>query len=306
LVNGQEYGLPGKAPGIMDQWMEVGIELMELGVSTLLFSSHHIVDAVREIARLGHRRIELFCELAGLDVDTVEDATVRRLSDLAEEFRLNYSIHPPLVNTAALDEGERAVAIHKYRAALALSGRLGIRDMVIHSGHRPCRQVNAEQSRALARGILRAVGETARNAGVRLLLENTGWHEHAILDTPDDLLELAESACPPDTGLLLDTGHAVLQHFDVGECARMWLPRLAQVHAHDNNGEFDDHLPLGEGVIDWSSLIGALAGAGWDGVFMLELGACTDAAGRLAESLDLVAKYAGARCEAPGMRAGNA
>jgi len=290
----------------MDQWMEAGIELMELGVSTLLFSSHHIVDAVREIARLGHRRIELFCELAGLDVDTVEDATVRRLSDLAEEFRLNYSIHPPLVNTAALDEGERAVAIHKYRAALALSGRLGIRDMVIHSGHRPCRQVNAEQSRALARGILRAVGETARNAGVRLLLENTGWHEHAILDTPDDLLELAESACPPDTGLLLDTGHAVLQHFDVGECARMWLPRLAQVHAHDNNGEFDDHLPLGEGVIDWSSLIGALAGAGWDGVFMLELGACTDAAGRLAESLDLVAKYAGARCEAPGMRTGNA
>ena len=108
MVNGQEYGLPGKAPGIMDQWMEAGIELMEIGISTLLFSSHHIVDAVREIARLGHRRIELFCELAGLDVDTVEDATVRRLSDLAEEFRLNYSIHPPLVNTAALDEGERA------------------------------------------------------------------------------------------------------------------------------------------------------------------------------------------------------
>jgi len=41
-------------------------------------------------------------------------------------------------------------------------------------------------------------------------------------------------------------------------------------------------------------------------VFMLELGACTDAAGRLAESLDLVAKYAGARCEAPRMRTGNA
>ncbi len=277
---------------------------MRLGVSTLLFSSHHIVDAVREIARLGYRRIELFCELAGLDVDTVDGVTIRRLSDLADEYGLGYSIHPPLVNTAALDEGERAVAIDKYRATLALAGRLGIRDMVIHSGHRPCMQVSAEQSRELACGTLRAVGETARDMGVRLLLENTGWHEYAILDTPGDLLELAESACPPDTGLLLDTGHAALQHFDVVDCARMWLSRLAQVHAHDNAGEFDEHLPLGEGVIDWSSLIGLLAGAGWDGVFMLELGACADASGRLADSLDLVAKYAGARCEAPRRRIG--
>jgi len=287
----------------MEQWTEAGTEPMRLGVSTLLFSSHHIVDAVREIALLGHRRIELFCELAGLDADTVEDATIRRLSNLADEYCLDYSIHPPLVNTAALDEGERAVAIHKYRATLALAGRLGIRDMVIHSGHRPCMQVSAEQGRELARGTLRAVGETARNMGIRFLLENTGWREHAILDTPGDLLELADSACPPDTGLLLDTGHAALQHFDVVDCARMWLPRLAQVHAHDNAGEFDDHLPLGEGVIDWRSLVGLLVGAGWDGVFMIELGACDDAPRRLADSLDLVARYAGTGRRVPG-RAG--
>ncbi len=287
----------------MEQWTEAGTEPMRLGVSTLLFSSHHIVDAVREIALLGHRRVELFCELAGLEVDTVEDATIRRLSNLADEYCLDYSIHPPLVNTAALDEGERAVAIHKYRATLALAGRLGIRDMVIHSGHRPCMQVSAEQGRELARGTLRAVGETARNMGIRFLLENTGWREHAILDTPGDLLELADSACPPDTGLLLDTGHAALQHFDVVDCARMWLPRLAQVHAHDNAGEFDDHLPLGEGVIDWRSLVGLLVGAGWDGVFMIELGACDDAPRRLADSLDLVARYAGTGRRVPG-RAG--
>ena len=301
---GRNAGGQAKRRATWSGGWEAGAELMKLGVSTLLFSSHHVVDAVHEIARLGHRRIELFCELAGLDVDTVEDATIGRLSDLAEEYGLGYSIHPPLVNTAALDEGERADAIHKYRATLALAGRLGIREMVIHSGHRPGRQVNSEQSRELACGILRAVGETARDMGVRLLLENTGWHQHAILDTPGDLLELAESACPPDTGLLLDTGHAVLQHFDVVDCVRMWLPRLAQVHAHDNNGEFDDHLPLGEGVIDWGSLIGALAGAGWDGVFMLELGSCDDASRRLADSLDLVAKYAGARCGAQGGRTG--
>lgn len=284
--------------------MEAGIELMRLGVSTLLFSSHHIVDAVREIARLGHERIELFCALPGFDVDTVEDATIRRLAELAGEYGLDYSIHPPLVNTAALDDGERAVAIHKYRATLALAGTLGIRDMVIHSGHRPSAQVSPAQSRELARHTLRAVGETARNTGVRLLLENTGWRQHAILDTPGDLLDLAESACPPDTGLLLDTGHAVLQHFDVADCARMWLPRLAQVHAHDNSGEFDEHLPLGKGVIDWSSLIGLLAGTGWGGVFMLELGACDDAPLRLADSLDLVAKYANASWKAPGRRTG--
>ena len=126
---------------------------MRLGVSTLLFSSLYVVDAVREIANLGHRRIELFCGLPGLDVDTVTDDTIQRLAELADEYELYYSIHPPLVNTAASDEGERAVAIHKYRATLALAGRLGIRDMVIHSGQRPCIEVDAAESQSSPAGL---------------------------------------------------------------------------------------------------------------------------------------------------------
>ncbi len=267
---------------------------MRTGVSTLMFWSRHIVDAVCEIVRLGHHRIELVCELPGFSVDAVGDDTLQRLVELAAEHGLEYSIHPPLANTAALDEGERAVTIYRYRAALALASRLGVRDMVIHCGQQPGPQVGAERSRELAGRTLRAVGQTAQNLGVRLLLENTGWEEHWLLDTPDDLIELAESACPPDTGILLDTGHAVLQRFDVAGCARAWLPRLVEVHAHDNMGERDDHLPLGEGVIDWASLIGLLEASAWDGVFMFEFWKVDDPAGCLRRSLDLIARCAGA------------
>ncbi len=31
------------------------------------------------------------------------------------------------------------------------------------------------------------------------------------------------------------------------------------VHLHDNNGRRDEHLPLGEGSVDWATVIGKLA-----------------------------------------------
>jgi sugar phosphate isomerase/epimerase len=43
------------------------------------------------------------------------------------------------------------------------------------------------------------------------------------------------------------------------------------VHASDNRGERDDHLPPGEGAIAWPELLHQLAAAHFSGAFILEL-----------------------------------
>lgn len=266
---------------------------MNIGVSTLLFGSWDIVAAASEIAAMGHQRIELFCQLPGFNPDEVTETTIKRLLELARQYGLKYSVHPPVVNTAASDDDERAGAVHAYTAALEVAARLGAGDVVVHSGHRSNPGVQAGEAWELAEQTLRVVGARAADLGVRLLLENTGWHAYGFMETPADLLRLADVACPQDTGLLLDTGHAVLQGFDPAETARLWLPRLAQIHAHDNGGNTDDHLPLGRGVIDWASLISTLIESRWDGVFMIEVGENSNGRQSLAQSMRIIERHVG-------------
>ncbi len=268
---------------------------MNIGVSTLLFGSLDIVAATSEIAAMGYQRVELFCQLPELHPDQVTATTIERLLELAREHGLEYSVHPPVVNTAASDENERAAAIRAYTAALEIAVRLGARDVVVHSGHKSSPRVAAGEAWELAEQTLAIVGARAADLGLRLLLENTGWHAYGFMETPADLPRLADAACPQSTGLLLDTGHAVLQGFDPAETARLWLPRLAQIHAHDNHGSADDHLPLGSGVIDWESLIGTLVQSRWAGVFMIEVGQNSDGRHSLAQSMRVIERYVGSK-----------
>jgi sugar phosphate isomerase/epimerase len=54
--------------------------------------------------------------------------------------------------------------------------------------------------------------------------------------------------------------------------------RLIHVHACDNRGTYDDHLPPGMGVIDWGSVVESLRGVGYQGWVILEL-ACFESGG---------------------------
>jgi sugar phosphate isomerase/epimerase len=68
----------------------------------------------------------------------------------------------------------------------------------------------------------------------------------------------------------LDTGHTALGHHwrrfvDVAGS------RLVHVHASDNHGQYDDHLPPGEGRLEWSAIAQSLRDAAFTGWIMLEL-----------------------------------
>ena len=52
-------------------------------------------------------------------------------------------------------------------------------------------------------------------------------------------------------GVCLDIGHANYSNIPVRE----WFEELGEwigyMHLSDNHGQYDDHLPLGKGTIDW-------------------------------------------------------
>jgi hypothetical protein len=75
---------------------------------------------------------------------------------------------------------------------------------------------------------------------------------------------------PASVGVCLDTGHAALGHH-WHALVEIAGARLRHVHASDNHGHRDDHLPPGLGTIDWTAIASSLRAAHFDGWIMLEL-----------------------------------
>jgi sugar phosphate isomerase/epimerase len=88
---------------------------------------------------------------------------------------------------------------------------------------------------------------------------------------PEELLPLLEGF---DLGICLDIGHAYttgtiddfLRHKD----------RVINVHIHDNLGDRDAHLPIGEGSIDFKKVLRGLSG--YQGRYVIEARSLIDGA----------------------------
>lgn len=70
-------------------------------------------------------------------------------------------------------------------------------------------------------------------------------------------------------GFCYDSGHALI-HKQVN-LVRRFSGRLAATHLHDNDGVTDQHLPPGEGKVDWPLVADALRAGGYDGTWNLEV-----------------------------------
>lgn len=102
--------------------------------------------------------------------------------------------------------------------------------------------------------------------GVRLALENS-----QTMGSMEYLLALVEALGPDRAGVCVDTGHAALGDLGPGRALRMAGGRLITTHLHDNHGQRDDHMPPGDGIIDWDDIATALAEIRYAGCVMLEL-----------------------------------
>jgi sugar phosphate isomerase/epimerase len=105
---------------------------------------------------------------------------------------------------------------------------------------------------------------------MRLLLEN--MLPHLLFGHVSDMLYLLGEIHHRQVGACLDTGHAFLSG-DLPMVANKLSGHLKMVHVNDNHGDWDSHLPPGEGRIDWHHLMGELSRQHFHGAFILETGA---------------------------------
>ncbi len=268
------------------------MERKDLGVAAFLGPERGLEFWLELAAELGLGVVELRAEprLAhptelGRDA---RKALRRRLESLGLRPTVHASIHD--TNLASLNPILAAAAREDLRGAVELAADIGAEIVVFHPGRLPSEYRRDPEALEAARSVLYANLEEllpyAERLGVALAVENKqrGSNRDLIL-TPQEHREVLERF--PGLWACLDFGHLHTLGLDPVEFVRILGEKLVHVHLHDNRGGADEHLPLGEGSLDWKRCISALAEAGFSGTTVLEI---PDPEG-LASSVELVISY---------------
>ena len=184
-----------------------------------------------------------------------------------------HSFHAPFadrIDISALDSGARDAAVHEISRAAEAAATIGARYFVLHPGPETTgvpREQRLDRMDCAVEALDR-IAWRAGELGVRLVLEN--MLPHLFAGHVRDLLWLLGALASTNVGVCLDTGHAHLSG-DLRHVAHKLSGHLWMVHASDNRGERDDHLPPGEGAIAWPELLRQLAAEHFSGAFILEL-----------------------------------
>lgn len=190
--------------------------------------------------------------LKASDLEGLDPAQVTRLAERINASGQRPTVHAPFfdLNPGAIDPLVREATAQRLSQSLAVAISLNARLMVVHPGFDHWRypgmeHIWAENAHSFFRDLLNqdAEGKTC------IALENI--YERS----PDTLLSLVDEIDSARLGHCFDIGHWNL----FGRIPlETWLsqigPRLFHLHLHDNTGTGDDHLPVGDGNIDFDQL----------------------------------------------------
>lgn len=268
------------------------MERKDLGLAAFLGPERGLDFWLELAAELGLGAVELRAEpRLAHPTELGHDARAmlrRRFLSLGLRPTVHASIHD--TNLASLNPILATAAREDLRGAMELAADIGAEIVVFHPGRVPPEYRHDSGALGAARSVLYESLEEllpyAERLGVTLAIENKqrGSNRDLIL-TPGEHRAILERF--PGLKACLDFGHLHTLGFDPGEFVRALEGRLVHVHLHDNRGQSDEHLPLGEGSLDWKRCLSALSGAGFSGTVVLEI---PDPEG-LRSSVELVAPH---------------
>jgi sugar phosphate isomerase/epimerase len=259
---------------------------------------HTVDDAFRSLAdirKLGFR----YLEMEGLGPGFLKDLHERR-QELVDHVAAN-GIHvhnfcvvdPGLVS---LDPERRRAALARFPLGAELARALGAETLHLASysppvkylGERPYQLSTksgykfADQTRIrLPRGFdwsrvwevlvesCRHSADVAAQYGRTVIMEPRVGE---VICTVDSMLRLIEHVDRPNFKANFDTGHFSAQRENVVLALAKLRGRFANIHIADNNPRDTNHLPIGEGVVDWEEFFRVLKEMRYDGYLGLDLG----------------------------------
>ena len=181
-------------------------------------------------------------------------------------YDLEYTVHAPFsdLNLASLNPRIRQSTIDQITESVKISSHLGISLITIHPGHKsPLGAYFEERFIETNKKSINDLSQLCEEYGVILALENMPRMWISLCHDARQLKELTEGT---NIKLCFDFGHANIS--GATEEIMALKEDFVNIHVHDNNGERDHHLVLGEGNIDIPGILRDLRG--YSGDYIIE------------------------------------
>jgi sugar phosphate isomerase/epimerase len=234
--------------------------------ATVPYSMLEDLETVRLLASTGVGPEIL---LSGNSLDSLAPGHAEAAADTLRNAGVkSVTFHAPFEDIwpGARDEEARRLASRRLRQAIDLAHAFQPRGIVVHGGYygwiydfAPGKWLEP------ARRTFEEVLASAEEKDVDIFLENV------FDETPDHLIRLKEAIGSRRLGFCCDAGHATLfSQLPVHKWVEAFGKDLRELHIHDNGGMRDDHLPMGEGSINFRGVLHAALDAGASPILTLE------------------------------------
>jgi sugar phosphate isomerase/epimerase len=209
---------------------------------------------------------EIYFSADDLEVCREQDANT--LAETLHRNGLEITLHGPFMDLSpgGVDRRIKDVTFERFSKTIDLAGIFKARTIVFHPGYEKWKfdgDVGLWFESSLK--TWRPLVEKAEKMEVILVLENV------FEEAPDSMAMLLQKIDSPCFRFCFDTGH---HHVFSKVPFPIWMEALGnfleEIHLHDNHGEMDEHLPVGEGNFDFDGFFGLLSQSKRNPIYTIE------------------------------------
>jgi sugar phosphate isomerase/epimerase len=245
-------------------------------------SQEQRLEIIRQLITVyGLGAVELTLDLGILFPQVFPADFYGRVASLQRELGFTCSVHLPFtwIDLSSLNERIRLASLESVRSAIELCRPLQVESYVLHLWGGTTHQIATVLENPAQQQIL--LGALITQAG-RSLEQICAWLEPQRLCVETLEAPAFDLALPLvmkyGVSICLDVGHLVWQRVDEIDFLERHAQSIGEVHLHDARREATggwervvDHLPLGEGQVDYPALLRKLRAIDFSGVVIIEV-----------------------------------
>ena len=213
-----------------------------------------------------------YWEIADEDLTRLDNKRVKLLNEIKSTRNLQYTVHAPFADTniASFNQPLKKLVMQQLERSLRNANLLESSVWVIHPGmHSGLTAIHPNEDLKINLKSLKYLAKKADDMGIKMAVENMPEPFPWLLKRASDFKEFYKELGSEEIGIAFDAGHANTAG-QIDEILKYFTNKIIHVHASDNDGSFDDHLPIGQGTINWKKIVDKLARAKFNGFIMVE------------------------------------
>ena len=247
-------------------------DFMRFGVSSIVFLPETLQSSIEKVAENRFDCWEIVCEGS----HQLRPKNIKYLMGLKENYEVDIVVHAPFsdLNPASMNDNVRRLTVSSIIEAIEGAFELDANVVTIHPGYiPPLWSSYVEDILDNNFSSINDIVEVAEDYEVMIGLENMPNYMGVLGITPESLRDIVKDIDSKYLGITFDIGHANTACGAPAEYVKE-LNSIGQgivhVHCHDNNGNDDEHLKVGDGNIDFLSVLDELKSIGYNGILSFE------------------------------------